>query len=120
MEPINKRTVKDLSLEFSVLLLNYVTKTKKKTKILNTNQLVRSGTAIGANIREAQGAESRNDFIHKMKIAFKEAEETAYWLDLHFAINPNADLSEMVQKITQIRKLLTKIISTSIKNSQKL
>ncbi len=119
METREKKTVKELSLEFSILLLNYIANTKKKTKLLNTNQLLRCGTGVGANIREAQGAESRLDFIHKMKIAYKEAEETFYWLELHHAVTPNNDLVELMDKMQQIKKMLSRIISTTIKNTNK-
>ena len=53
---------------------------KKQKKIVISTQILKSGTSIGANIREAQSCESRADFIHKLKIAQKEAEETEYWL----------------------------------------
>lgn len=119
MEINKNKTVKELSLEFSVLLLGYMANTKKKPKFLSTNQLVRSGTGVGANIREAQGAESRSDFIHKMKIAYKEAEETAYWIELFNTAAPHEDLAEMLDKIIQIKKMLSRIISTTIKNTNK-
>ncbi len=53
---------------------------KQKENILYLNNLLKSGTSIGANAMEAQNAESKVDFIHKMKIAAKEAEESQYWL----------------------------------------
>lgn len=74
---------------------------------------MRSGTSIGANVREAQHAESTADFIHKLKIAAKEAEETEYWLllckySIHYPINEN-----LLSKIKEIQKILTKIIYSS-------
>ena len=62
-------------------------------KYVISNQLLRSGTSIGASDREGQGAESRADFIHKLKIAFKEAEETEYWL-LICKYSPNYPVEE--------------------------
>ena len=62
-------------IEFTELL-----QTERKYKL--ADQLFKSGTSIGANVKEAQNAESKNDFIHKMKIAAKEADETEYWLEL--------------------------------------
>ena len=77
------------------------------------NQLFKSGTSIHANIREAQNAESKGDFIHKMKIAAKEAEETEGWLMLckYSKSYPEPDL--LLQNLTSILKLLNKIISTA-------
>jgi four helix bundle protein len=70
------------SLEFSVTIINYCDLLNSKRKFLLSNQLLKSGTSIGANVFEAQHSESRLDFIHKMKIALKEANETFYWLTL--------------------------------------
>jgi four helix bundle protein len=77
------------------------------------NQLFRSGTSIGANVREAQGAESKDDFRHKCKVAYKEAEETEYWLSLcKHAKNYPFDQS-MYDDIQSIIKVLGKIISST-------
>jgi four helix bundle protein len=77
------------------------------------NQLFRSGTSIGANVREAQGAESKVDFRHKCKIAYKEAEETECWLSLcKHADNYPFD-EEMYNEVTSIIKVLGKIISST-------
>ena len=75
-----------------------------------SNQVLKSGTSIGANVREAQNAESKNDFIHKMKIAAKEADETVYWLILcqtseHY---PNCD--ELLKDLDDIFRIIGKII----------
>jgi four helix bundle protein len=81
------------------------------------SQIFRSGTSIGANIREAQNAESKADFIHKFKIAAKEADEIEYWLNLckesEFYPNPNEELFKEIQSINLI---LSKIISSSKKS----
>ncbi len=76
-------------------------------------QLLEAGTSIGANVREAQNAESKADFIHKMKIAAKEADETDYWLFLcnHSQNYPKNEL--LNDKLQAIIKILSKIISTS-------
>jgi four helix bundle protein len=81
-----------------------------------SNQLFRSGTSIGANIREAQNAESKADFIHKFKIAAKEADETEYWLLLcnqskHY---PNTD--KLLEQLLSIQKIISKIIGSSKKS----
>jgi four helix bundle protein len=76
-------------------------------------QLLKSGTSIGANIREAQGAETMADFIHKIKIAFKEAEETEYWLDLCIHSPGIAINEDLKVDLTELKKILSKIISTA-------
>jgi len=70
----------DLSFQFALDVIEYVEILEENKKYVLSKQLLRSGTSIGANIREAQSCESRQDFIHKFKIASKEAEETEYWL----------------------------------------
>jgi len=120
MEAQKNYEIKELSLEFSLLLIDYLQKPGKEKTLLNPNQLLRSGTGIGANIREAQGAESRKDFVHKMKIAYKEAEESDYWILLFKKSDPDPILLILQDQILQIKKMLGKIISTSLKNMNKL
>jgi len=120
MEAQKNYEIKELSLEFSLLLIDYLQKPGKEKTLLNPNQLLRSGTGIGANIREAQGAESRKDFVHKMKIAYKEAEESEYWILLFKKSDPDPILLILQDLILQIKKMLGKIISTSLKNINKL
>ena len=74
----------ELSLDFSVDIINLVKHLKASHESVISNQIGRSGTSIGANIREAQYAHGRADFISKMQIALKEANETGYWLELLF------------------------------------
>lgn len=71
-----------LSFELAVLIVNLVDNIKVPQSSYMTNQLARAGTSIGANIHEAQYAQSRKDFISKLEIALKEASETSYWLKL--------------------------------------
>jgi four helix bundle protein len=75
--PIVKKSV-----DFSISIINYCDFLDSKKKFVVAHQLLKSGTSIGANVFEAQHSESRLDFIHKMKIALKEANETFYWLSL--------------------------------------
>lgn len=80
-----KSIIKDKSFLFAkriIKLYQYLTDNKKEFVI--SKQLLRSGTAVGALVREAQNAESRPDFIHKLGIAQKECDETLYWLELLF------------------------------------
>ena len=70
------------SMDFAVSIINLVKHLKEKRESIISNQIGRSGTSIGANIREAQYAQSKADFISKLQIALKEANETGYWLEL--------------------------------------
>ncbi len=72
------------SLDFAVSIINLVKDLKLKKESIISNQIGRSGTSIGANIREAQYAHGKADFISKLQIALKEANETGYWLELLF------------------------------------
>ena len=72
----------ELSLEFSVDIINLVKHLKSSHESIISNQIGKSGTSIGANIHEAQYAQGKRDFISKLEIALKEASETGYWLEL--------------------------------------
>lgn len=75
-----RNEILELSIEFSLRIIAYTEILESNRKFVVAKQLMKSGTSIGANIFEAQSAESRADFIHKFKIADKEAKETEYWL----------------------------------------
>jgi len=75
--------------------------------------LLKSGTSIGANVHEAQNAESKVDFIHKFKIAAKEIEETKYWLVLCEESKSYPDCNYLTDRLLEIDKIVTKIIATS-------
>ncbi len=79
--------LRELSMEFSVDIINLVKYLKANRKSVIANQIGRSGTSIGANIHEAQYAQGKKDFISKLEIALKEASETGYWLDLAYKTN---------------------------------
>jgi four helix bundle protein len=87
---------------------------KRETVI--ANQLLRCGMAIGANVSEAQQAESRSDFIHKMKIASKEASETMYWLSICEKMNNFGFQHELIDELKQIIAIISKIIISARKN----
>ena len=72
----------ELSMEFSVDIINLVRQLKESRETIISNQIGRSGTSIAANIHEAQYAQGKKDFISKLEIALKEASETGYWLEL--------------------------------------
>ncbi len=71
-----------VTFDFSLEIIKFSEELKSVKKFEMASQIFRSGTSIGANIREAQNAESKADFIHKFKISAKEADEIEYWLDL--------------------------------------
>ena len=75
------------SMNFAVKIINLVKDLKSKHETVISNQIGRSGTSIGANIREAQYAHGKPDFIAKLQIALKEANETGYWLELLYKTN---------------------------------
>lgn len=102
-----------LTFEFSLHIISYCEILQNEKRYVISNQLIRSGTAIGANAMEAQNAESKADFIHKMKIAAKEADETLYWLLLceHSELYP--DSKPLMEKLDNIAKVLNKILSSS-------
>jgi four helix bundle protein len=83
-----------------------------------SNQVVRSGTSIGANINEALGGVSKKDFQHKMALAFKEANETEYWLKL-LKYSNTADTENLLSDISEVRRILAAIIITSKSNQSK-
>ena len=79
------------------------------------SQLFRSGTSIGANVRESQRAESAKDFIHKLSIARKETNETEYWLELliHNSIISESKGEELLKRCQELNKILSSIILTT-------
>ncbi|MBK5196321.1 MAG: four helix bundle protein [Proteiniphilum sp.] len=103
----------DLTFSFALDILKFSEKLEQDKKYVIARQLQKSGTSIGANVKEAQNCESRADFIHKLKIAAKEAEETEYWLRLcKYAENYPFDDS-LIEKLIEIQKIINKIIYTS-------
>jgi four helix bundle protein len=105
---ILKKTV-----EFSLLIIEYVELLESQKKFVIARQLLRSATSIGANVHEAQNGESKADFIHKFKIAAKEVDETKYWLILCNESKTYPDCRTLIDKLHEIDKIITKIISTS-------
>ena len=101
------------SFEFALLIDSYCAELNKSHKYDLSRQLFRSGTSIGANVWESQEAESKSDFIHKMKIAAKEARETYFWL-LVCQNAPNYPPTEdLLNKLAEIRRLLSAILFSS-------
>ena len=112
-----KHDICDRSFEFAVRIVKLseiLTSASSVSRTLS-NQLLRSGTSIGANIEEAQGGQSKPDFISKMSIALKEARETQYWLRLLIASNlvPEQKLLPLKQEATELVAILTTIVKNS-------
>ena len=101
------------TINFSLSIIKYCEALEQDRKYVIAKQLLRSGTGIGANIFEAQNAESKVDFIHKMKIAAKEADETEYWLLLCKESFEVTNDDQLLNDCGSILKVLSKIISTS-------
>jgi len=108
--------IKTKSFLFAVKVVKlYKFLTEEKKEFIISKQLLRSGTSIGANVREAEHAESKADFIHKLSISLKEANETEYWLDLLNETNylNNSEYISIQKDIKELLKLLISIIKTS-------
>jgi len=101
------------TVDFALEIIAFCEILESNRKFVISNQLLKSGTSIGANVHEAQNAESRADFIHKMKIAAKEVEETKYWL-LLCEKSSSYPFNEILRiKITEIGLIIFKILSSS-------
>ncbi len=117
---MKNNVVQDKSLAFAIRIVNvYKYLIDEKKEYILSKQILRSGTAIGALVREAQYAESNPDFIHKMSIALKEANETEYWILLLYKtdyIQQNAFESLLID-IKELLKLLISIIKSKKNNT---
>ena len=111
-----KNIVVDKSITVALLMIEYCVALEKRKKYVIAKQLLKSGTSIGANIHEAQNAESKADFIHKIKIATKELEETKYWMILCEKSTNYPNHQFLKAKVDELGLILYKILSTSIKN----
>lgn len=113
----SKNIVLEKSIEFALEIITYSEMLEETRKYVVARQLLRSGTSIGASINESQSCESRADFIYKLKIAVKEADETDYWLILCNKSTTYPHNKLLPTKLRELQKLLSAIISTAKKNS---
>ena len=116
-ELLDKNPLLKLSFEFSLSIISYCEELEAGRKYIIARQLLKAGTSIGANAMEAQGAESKADFIHKMKVAGKEAEEAQYWLWLCDYAENYPRCKHLINKLEEINKVLGKILHTAKTNS---
>ena len=106
------------SMDFAVNIINLVKDLKSKHETVISNQIGRSGTSIGANIREAQYAHGKPDFISKLQIALKESNETGYWLELLYKTNyiDERTYKSLDSACASIRVMLIASLNTSKAN----
>jgi four helix bundle protein len=108
-----ENVIVEKTISFSLAIVKYCEVLEQGRKYVIAKQLLRSATSIGANVFEAQNAESKADFIHKMKIAAKESRETLYWLILCERIENYQFDKKLRTDIDEIIRILSKIISSS-------
>lgn len=111
-----RNEILELSIQFALDIIEFTEILESERKFVIANQLLKCGTSVGANVFESQSAESRADFIHKLKIADKEAKESQYWI-LLCEKSPSYPFNENLKiKLLSIQKLLSKIIANSKMN----
>lgn len=110
---VKPNLIADKTFEFALMIVALVQRLRVQKEYVLANQLMKSGTSIGANVEEAIAAQSRKDFINKMSIAAKEARETRYWLRLIDRANIADDIHNYLNDIEHIINILTKIVLTT-------
>ena len=116
-EEIEANPILKMTFDFSLSVIDYCDVLDGMKKYTISRQLLKSGTSIGANSMEVQNAESKADFIHKIKIAAKEADETQYWLLLCSLSNIYPECDSLLLKLESIQKVLNKILGTAKKKN---
>lgn len=115
----SKNLVQEKNFEFAVSILKYYKQLKTQSEFAIANQLLRSGTSVGANIEEALGGSSKKDFINKMTIALKEARESKYWLRLIYESGIDKNVAPLLTEANSLVNILSKIVKTSKDDSKK-
>ena len=116
-ELFDRNPLLKLTLDFALMIVQYCEKLELEKKYVIGRQVLKSGTSIGANSVEAQNAESKADFIYKIKIAAKEADETQYWLTLCNRSGSYPDCTALEEKLVEIQKIINKILGTAKQKS---
>ena len=114
---MTKSKLLDISTELAIDIIKLARKLQQNKEFIISNQIGRSGTSIGANIREAQYAQSRADFISKFKIALKEANETVYWLNI--LLNTDCIDNDVYKKLNSKCSTIKFLLISSIKTASK-
>lgn len=118
---IKSNIIRDKSFVFALKIIELSGSLKKDCNYEIASQVLRSGTSIGANVEEAQAAQSRKDFISKLSISSKEARETKYWLRLIKESKiTNYKIDELINECEELVSILTKIVKTSSEKIQHL
>jgi four helix bundle protein len=115
---VKENIIRNKSFAFAVRIVNlYKILTSERKEYVMSKQLLRSGTSIGANVREALNGESKADFIHKLAISQKEFDETIYWLELLKETNylKNNEFESINSDAVEILKIIKSIIITAKK-----
>ncbi len=116
---MNQNVVLEKSKKFAIRIINlYKFLINEKKEFVLSKQILRSGTSVGANVKEAVNAQSRADFISKMYVALKEAGETEYWLELLYETDfiTNRQFQSIMTDCRELLKILTSIIKTAKNN----
>lgn len=116
---MKENIVKNKSFDFALEIINaYRHLSEQQREFVLSKQLLRSGTSIGANLEEADGAQSKRDFLHKTSISYKEAKETMYWLRLLKESKwlDTDQANKLMCQLDELLKLMTTIIKTTKEN----
>lgn len=112
---MSENVVKNKSFAFAIRIVNFYKILIERKEFILSKQLVRSGTSVGANVREAVNAQSKADFIHKLSISQKECDESIYWLELLKATDyiNEMEFTSMNDDAVELLKIIRSIIITT-------
>ncbi len=111
--------IKERSFKFAVEIVKFCNHLKELKQYEISNQLIRSGTSIGANLREASNGYTKKDFIYKVSIAQKEADETIYWLEILNEILNENEIDSLLKEAIQLLKIIKTIKLNAINGKEK-
>lgn len=119
---MKENVIKAKTYDFALEIIRLYKSMREQNEFILSNQVLRSGTSIGANVEEATAGQSKKDFIAKMSIASKEARETNYWLRLlrDSRLCGSVDFTKLIDESEQIIRILTSIVKTSQKKKGKI
>ena len=106
--------IKDRSFKFAIEIVRFCNRLKELRQYEISNQLIRSGTSIGANLREASNGYTKKDFIYKISIAQKEADETIYWLEILNEVLNESEVEPLKNEAMQLLKIIKTIKMNAI------
>jgi four helix bundle protein len=110
--------IKERSFKFAVEIVKFCNHLKELRQYEISNQLIRSGTSIGANLREASNGYTKKDFVYKVSIAQKEADETIYWLEILNEIMNENEIDALLNEATQLLKIIKTIKLNAINGKE--